>query len=46
MKINGFDFGIHDTNRRSFIKSSGLVLAALGSAGPLQALAQAGNTLT
>lgn len=46
MKIDGFDFGIDDTSRRRFIKSSGLVLAALGSAGPLQVLAQTSDTLT
>lgn len=32
--------------RRDFLRHSGLTLAALGSAGPLQVLAQSGSTLT
>ena len=34
------------TQRRAFLRQSGLALAALGSAGPLQVLAQTSNTLT
>jgi peptide/nickel transport system substrate-binding protein len=34
------------TPRRRFLHQGGLALAALGSSGPLRALAQAGQTLT
>ena len=37
---------MQDINRRGFIAHTGLSIAALGSFGPLQALAQTSNTLT
>ena len=37
---------MHDINRRGFVAHTGLSIAALGSFGPLQALAQTSNTLT
>ena len=45
-KTEGFDIAIDDVARRRFLQSSGLALAALGSAGPLQVLAQTASTLT
>lgn len=35
-----------EIGRRGFLRQGGLALAALGSSGPLQVLAQSGNTLT
>ncbi len=40
------DTPAHATRRRAFLESTGLTLVALGSAGPLQVLAQTSSTLT
>jgi len=44
--MNFTDTAEFATQRRNFLRNSGLALAALGSAGPLQVLAQTSNTLT
>ena len=44
--MNFTDSPAFEAKRRDFLRSSGLALAALGSMGPLQVLAQTSNTLT
>jgi peptide/nickel transport system substrate-binding protein len=44
--MNRSNAPLSDAQRRAFLKSTGLTLAALGSAGPLQVLAQTSSTLT